>query len=492
MNTLERITDYIKDRKVSWQLTYLQSLDIILQNKDKINSELLDEACKNIQNLIYEEQTNNLFRTESVFEELLIYNAFVYYVEHSLNKSKTQYHFMLFPAMTEDSGVSEIYYQEKDRKHVFIMELRESTISDRKDMFIVLCHELAHYVGSDIRCRSQRLDKLYNIYSRLTILGLKTLFARIQLNEETGKIVDFENEAWSQVEQNLSQWIKLYYERETSEDFVEEIGIHADNVNNEEPVIYSANNREHMFFIPSTMKDSIRDMLKYKSTTIFEPIITHCFENLGYDKREQIIQDCTEAILIDTHPENSIFSFSSAFPYIEYLLKESYADLISILELELTPFQYLHCLVSQYPLEKPERYGVKVCARIALVVYTMCYDNDLSTGHMWDDGELIKILCTDTEESRILNAVYEFIYNTIPESYFENAEAINELYDNVYMVLFDKVILKEIFDYLLTCRTKFYKFKARSLGKVRAFFSGENYERYLQKYEDELKELVRE
>lgn len=491
MNTLERIVDYIKDRKVSWQLSYLPSLDIILQNKDKINSELLDKACKNIQNLIYEEQTNNLFETESIFEELLIYNAFVYYVECSLNKNRTQYHFMLFPAMTEDSGVSEIYYQEKERKHVFMMELRESAMPDRKDMFIVLCHELAHYVGSDIRCRSQRLDKLYNIYSRFTILGLKTLFARIQSNEETEKIVDFENEAWDQVEQNLSQWIKLYYERETSEAFIGEISIHADNVDGKELAIYSTNNREHMFFIPSTMKDSIRDMLKYKSATIFEPIITHCFENLGYDKREQLIQDCTEAILIDTHPENSIFSFSGAFPYIEYILKESYADLISILELELTPVQYLHCLVSQNPLKKPERYGVKVCARVALVVYTMCHvDNDLPTGYMWDDEELIKILCTDTEEGKFLNAVYEFIYNTIPESYFENPEAIDELYDNVYMILFDKVILNEIFDYLSTCRVRFYSFQPGRFKKVRAFFSGENYERYLQKYEDQLKGLV--
>lgn len=488
MNTLKRIVDYIKDRKVSWQLPYLPSLDILLQNEDNINSELLDIVCKNIQNLIYEEQTNHLFRIGSVFEDLLIYNAFVFYVERSLNTKDTQYHFMLFPAMTEDSGVSEIYYQEEEHKHVFMMELKETTIPDRKDMFIVLCHELAHYVGSDIRCRNYRLDKLYNIYSRLTIIGIKTLFTRIQKNDRTVKIFDFENEAWDQVEQNLSQWIKLYYERETNPKFVEEICINEYNECDEDLVKYSKNNKEHMFFILSTMKDSIRDMIKYKSAVIFEPIITQCFENLDYDKREKLIQDCTELILIDTHPENSIFSFSSAFSYIEYILKESYADLVSVLELELTPDQYLHCLVSQNPLKNPRRYTVKICARIALVVYTMSHvDNDLPTGYRWDDEKLIKILCTDTEEGKVLNAVYEFIYNTIPKSYFENSNAINELYDNVYMILFDKVILNEIFEYFSMCRKKFYTSKLKGLEKVRTFFTEEEHEGYLQEYEDQLK-----
>lgn len=488
MDTLKRIIEYIEGNKVSWQLPYLPSLNILLQNKEKINSELLDNACKNVQNLIYEAQTDNLFKTANVFEELLVYNAFVYYVEYSLNQGKTEYHFMLFPGLTEDSGASEIYYQEEQCKHVFMMELQEEMMSNKETTFIVLCHELAHYVGSTIRCRSKRLDKLYNIYSRLTILGLKTTLAQIQSIDGLEETIDFDNKAWNQVEQNLSQWIKLYYKREIHKDFIEATSIYDNDHDNEnnKPQTYNIENQEHMFFIPAIMKKSICDILKNKSTTILEPIIIHCFKNIGYDERELLIQKCTEAILIDAHPDNMIFSFASTFAHIEYILKEAYADLISILELELTPFQYLHCLVSQYSLKNPKRYGVKVCARIALVVYTMCHvaDKKKSAEYTWDDEALIAILEMDTEEGRTLNAVYKFIYNTIPESYFENPEAISELYEKAYMVLFDKVILKEIFDYLSTCKMKFYSFQPRSLKKVRAFFSGENYENYLQEYKE--------
>lgn len=487
-NKLEQIVEYIKKYKVEWQLSYLQPLEILLNHNQEIDSELLDEICKNIQNLIYSEQKDSLFGDNHFSDKLFVYNAFIFFVERSLNNgNERSYDFMLFPGITEDAGALEVFRKKgkNSSKHVFMMDLPENMIDNSSVLLIVLCHELAHYVGRNIRSRKFRLDKIYDICSRLIILGVKT--SLMQLVEMNDGYIDFDCKAWEDVEKVLSKWIQLYYQREINDEFIKLTSVYSEN-EEDECKKYNEENMQHMFFIKPTIEESISDMLKYKGLVIFEQVITDCFMNLNYEKREQLLQQCFEKIMTKTHPNNSTYSLSSALGYVEYLLKEAYADLISILELELSPLQYMNCIVSQYPDENFNKCSIKVCARIALVVYSMCYvDSDSKLGYTWNDEELMQLLSHNTKEGKMLEYVYRFILSYFSESCYKSIEATRKLSDEVYLFLFDNVILIYIFEYLLECKVKFNTSSNMDLEAVRTFFNKGDCEKYMREYKEKVK-----
>lgn len=487
-NQLRNMIRYIIENNKTELYPYVSTLDILADEIRYVDSEKLDFLMKNFVNLFLMLESGDTFRTifrQSAYDkaDMTFYNAFVYYVKNTLQNSggtNNVYEFLTFAGASEDTGSYEVYYREQRNlcEHVFQIEMKESLLCDKKSMMVVLCHEVAHYVGSELRQRTIRLEQIYKICSRIIVLGMKTCLLNLHTAYYGGQSSDLilESHQWKQIEQGLPEWIRLYYERDNNEKYLSRL------YDGEADAIceYNTSNMEHMRYIIPSMHDTISELLEYNWKTIFASVITDCItiltrsenketggvcageldstEKLSYEKREERIKLCVKKLLIQTHKDNEIFSFANALDYVVYLLKESYADLISILSLHVSPEEYLNTITSQ-ELDSTEGYSTKVTARMAVVFAVMSYtDESKDMGYTWSRNDILSLSqkAKFKQLMQVINTCNQVCFNT---DFFDFDQYRNgaDLLKNVHMILLDHEIMGYVFHYLVRCKEHYHK-----------------------------------
>lgn len=78
-----------------------------------------------------------------------------------------RYEFMLYPGMNEQLRVKRVFSYHGDQKRLMLVEIPEKQMFEPKYIMITLSHEIAHFVGSDLRMRKKRYKILIRAVSRM-------------------------------------------------------------------------------------------------------------------------------------------------------------------------------------------------------------------------------------------------------------------------------------------------------------------------------------
>lgn len=102
------------------------------------------------------------------------YNAFIFNMKEYLNDlsqevkpdtkmSSNEYEFLACPGVADNMQVRECFVGISKSKRLFLVEIPEKQVYKPKQMLIMLAHEVAHFVGRDIRNRKERFECIKDI-----------------------------------------------------------------------------------------------------------------------------------------------------------------------------------------------------------------------------------------------------------------------------------------------------------------------------------------
>lgn len=449
---------------------FLTYFNMCTQNYDKLDRVFLQNADFNTR--YFEMQT----------KYFALYNAFIYRLKQVLNNGgNKKYEFVLYPGMSERTEVIEFHKQEDDRCRLFRVEIAETDRYDIKTMLCILGHEVAHVVGTQIRSRDNRYEHMLKMNSHVIVMGVQYCFENL---EPDRKIYDCA--IWTDYEEKCIRWLEQYLARndnvrywETKMDLENEM---RDII--EQYIAESSKYKKYTDNMKDAFEMAMKDMLRLQGTELFEDIIWILFEEelenkeIEYGDKEEFIEhyqmNLKKAIDIMTGESREItdtFDFAKVLDVELYLLRECYADLISILSLQISLKEYLDIIAKEalnvgYDLEKFDDTKI---ARIAIVMVVMRYnDKDRKNDERWiwtdeellDEGEeeLMKL------QKQALDFMWIYIDNDI-------THVNSNLLQDSECIIFDHAILKEIILYLLHCKEAFYnntqKEKLEEIGRFK-------------------------
>lgn len=278
---------------------------------------------------------------------------------------------------------------------------------------------------------------------------------------------------WKEYEGKFVEWIRQYIDRDYNIQYLREkmdFGEETDEIIKE---FMQQKQNKYRLYTKNMKKDfekAIEDMLELQGTEIFEDVIwmfldekirNHEIEYEDKDKYIKEYQSFLKDIITNCFSEKKDvthgFVVSRALEIELYLLRECYADLISILVLNLNLEEYLETIVSLTENDGhnvEDLYGTKIMARIAIVMAVMHYNDDRSAKyHRWENEELGCSTQNDVVgelKEDALKFMWMYIKNEVSTD-------PDDIIQDCGMIIYDQTILMEVVTYLLHCREAFYK-----------------------------------
>ena len=403
---------------------------------------------------------------------ITLYSAYIYYFKRALNtKEGKNYEFLVCPGMNSQIGVMELFVMMLNDNRLFFLEIPEQQMYTLKQTFIIIGHEIAHFVGTDVRCRSERKAHMVNLCSRIIVLSMKNYLGYME--EFVRENMD--DLGFDDLELKLRGWLDFYIDREKDKKYLRKYKYDPSITDDMVEKDYEQKDRygEHSDVLRTTLISSVDEMLSEHGQEIFGYIFHKEFyerdAEIGYEGREAfleekmgVLQECIHAFTINLDSKNHALKIGNVIDEAIYLLKECYADMICILTLHLSLKDYLETLTeiidgSNKTIE--ELTDTILPARIAIVMTVIGHSLEKEPG----SGEL---LFRWTEE--------EFDYEADEEASIRKLEMAGNMFAGNYIVregrvfpddeigkpieiIYDHKILIEIIIYLLECRRKYFK-----------------------------------
>ena len=413
------------------------------------------------------------------------YAAFVYKVKTYLNEKfglrdeqsqlKHNYEFMLYPGMNERVVVNQVFHSPQDKNRLLLVEIPERQTFDPKYLMIVLSHEIGHFVGSKLRMRERRYEVIKECLIRM--IGLHTY-----LDYEMSKFfsIDGLDKFLDELKKEVSNYVEL--ERKLSECENAEF-LKYDTVLHTEKLKAIMTNGIGFF---------LEDCINRKNDIfgmIFEDYFNvHFQDSHNYDyavlqKDKEVFQDAIYQYLFKIYmntvgSDEGKINAINIYTMIEALssiIKESFADLVSILILELDFSEYIDSLIKS--LKRIEVKNIaKTIAIIRIALVTEAMTKPLDNGFSWT-MEDIKTQISKSED-------IEFVYKEIMQYHnymTDNSEhrcpflRLRRLIlkdGSVINVFLEQELLNCLVTYINDCRKFFYENQDMndSLGEIRNDF----------------------
>ena len=364
---------------------------------------------------------------------------------------------------------------------MFLVEIPEKQVYKPKQMLIMLAHEVAHFVGSDVRNRKKRFDCMIDICVELIINCLKLRVKEIVKADNTEHYQEIYSEIsteefWKIFRERFQKKIKLNKE-EYKKEYIDKFAGEDKNgeLSAEEKEILEKGwecRKYHSDVVVDFLRDLITDKLcgegeelwAYMVEKYHLSLVKRGFLDAEYKKeslRVKLNQYVAEIASIPIW-NNEKLTISSAMNNAMSVFKECIADLICILTLRLSLEDYLNTIISS---AKDQGMTVDIkenqlMFRVMLIV--ACMEKRLSVNDIvWEDGQIDFYEKPGKEEISVLwtgirNMKDEFLENgeKILQSQLEEKEertlkAIDALYDCEVLNIF--------LEYLCKCKEDFIK-----------------------------------
>lgn len=398
------------------------------------------------------------------------YAAFVDNVKNYLNKyfgTGNRYEFTLYPGMNEQLNVRRVFYSSLDNKRLLLMKIPEKQVFDLNHLMICLCHEVGHFVGSSLRQRKKRYETIKMALARMICLHAYVNKEIKRFITKTG--LDYLcNFTYKDIVQCIDMQKKKV-------DKVEEQGfdtiLHSENL---KPILIQGIN----FFIADTMRYNNDDFdfifVRYMEEKYESGINCDDIEKMK-EAYDDSVRSYFFAIQSNMNLEGSSISVENMVARLISLTKESFADLISVLILDLEFKDYCQSIfksLSEYEIKDISTSDLVI--RVTLVAVAMTVEledeeNNMCYEKRWNSNEIVIWKNEETNQNikTFLDKVWEYLYYAgkdyidrdlefdQPDSVFKRLENIDA--DTVLSVFRDYELLNYLYTYLCSCRLFFEK-----------------------------------
>lgn len=402
---------------------------------------------------------------------ITIYSAYIYYFKQALNTNgKKIYEFLVCPGMNSQIGVTELFLKVSGGHRLFFIEIPEQQMYHLKQTFMTIGHEIAHFVGTDVRRRPKRKTHLVNLCSRIIVLSIKNYLANEdEFVRDHADDLDFEK-----VESKLCEWLTFFIKREQNKSYLSKKKYNPWMTNSivDNNLKHKKEYGEYTDALRELLVSSTAELLFEHGQDIFGYIFHREFydrEGCGHKDRETfwaekmvLLQKCIHSFADNLDTQNHALTIGSAVDQVIYLLKECYADMICILTLQLHLKDYLEMLAdiideSNIPIEYLE--DTELSARVAIVMTVVShslenYPDSEGLLFRWEEKEFTYEASEKSSVWKLGNAGNVFAHN-----YIEKEVKIypSHVIGKSVGLIYDQKILHEIIIYLLQCRKKYFK-----------------------------------
>lgn len=387
------------------------------------------------------------------------YAAFAEKVKRFLNVGYgkgNRYEFMLYPGLNEQLRVKRVFSYHGDQKRLMLVEIPEKQMFEPKYIMITLSHEIAHFVGSDLRMRKKRYKILIRAVSRM-MATYAYLSGDLQefITEEGLKTLQKDLEV--HIEEYVKAEIYVYQQKNPErKDYV----YHADYF--KAILLNSVNN--FLGDCIGNQKIVFEKLFKYyiEENAVSGKNTSEWIESL-VEKRDnfltaeaKFIYSMQRFVVRDIKEGDTQVSTYTMIDLLFSILKESFADLASILMLNLPYEEYFKSILhnnSYYSVEALMNTDAMI--RVAIVAEAMnarpkALENEKDV--LYWTFRKPKQEKTDLEklETKVIG------YHNLMSKRMSNFETFNGKQDPPMLeALADSELLNMLAEYLLACRVWF-------------------------------------
>lgn len=309
---------------------------------------------------------------ETPVKLIAFYNAYIYYMKEYLNtfaQNSHEYVFMAYPGVTDFVKLREKFRGISSTDRLFLMELPEIDTYRPRDLMIILSHEVAHNVGSDLRNRIERtkitrklLAVAYAKYIRLSLMAYYETNPGIGISN----IISDDN-LWDKIVEKIEKKIRLPKNEAHKSD------------NTSCDRIMRQNHREYIceYFI-----QEISRLAQGNNMDVWEPITEAVYfyhlitsDEVARNKREELSVKIKgwESSFAGYEHTGRRYNIQGTLNLIFYLYQECIADLICIITHKISFFEYIKLIASELEHQGETDFGHinRFVMRIVLVFVTM-------------------------------------------------------------------------------------------------------------------------
>lgn len=406
------------------------------------------------------------------------------------NENEKTYSFVLTPGMFSEVGVEQLFDDDEEQHRLMLITLPERQLYTLQKTSIMLGHEVSHFVGTDVKCRRKRYFSLMNIIARFLTLEINHLryTSSCQKNHRNELSIELEKLiAESRLYDRLSE---LLLERNSY--FEQNYGL--------PEVFHSEKTISYLQRIVDSFINDYIDMAVAENCEYYYQNYKkeHISEDDRYEDRKKVIE-IAESISYDRDEElkDIIRRFSGVLDsflgrILYKILRESCADVSSILTLELKPMEYLLSFCNTGTPDKGRENAKNILSekeiRISLVMtsiqreiagYKNCFDNK-EVFEQWKLFRIDKFVakCTPGSELEVLGCKV-FLYLDDKKDKNTSIRQYKSAYNNergyftgeVLDFYNDSVIWKEMNQYVSSCANEYL----RQLSAQNSFQDQKNY-----------------
>lgn len=450
------------------------------------------------------------------------YNAVIYNLKLLLNKlgmngrKRHEYEFLTCPGVANSMQVREIYPELIEDKRLFLVDIPEKQVYSPWLMFIMMAHEVSHFVGRGIRQRDFRYKCLVGMISDVII---RYLYEKLSKNigdaEHFDEITHLETGGnyWEALENEIVQQLERYMKWEKEDEFIEE--------RFEKSSLERENGKEywkkrialygyHSDMLKRLMLEHLCLVCQERKMYLYLPKREYIYQLKKGKNGEQARKD--EERLAD-NLQNWLLEFCQfsewnpsewgACAVIDkyiYLLKECFADLGAVMLLDLSVEEYLKAiLLGAYDqgidIETLTKQTEGII-RGTLVCLCMISDEE-DCPRKWTFEEVFEIIEQEGDTSKLADALWKKmrIYgeNYVKKSWEVQGDA---------QITYHSSVLEKALRYLVKCRKDFAVRMKGNMGAMQKeildmfhAFSKENVEtiildirKYIDVYQKKLEE----
>lgn len=448
------LLELLKEAKDTYDKSYYEFMMCVkLRTQNFIKPDRV-YACVNDFNIRYYDVPAKL---------ITFYSAYVFYFKRALNTNEQlKYEFLILPGATDTTRVTELFPMASETDRLMMINMPEKQIYHLKLVLIILGHEIAHYVGRDVRMREERKEQIIKISGRAISEAMKCYILENEEERWTEKI-----EHWEELEQQLTIWISKYLERDlkNADYLYDKYGERVEKQAEE-----SAGKTD---VLEKKLNNVIEELLLSRGEALFRFALWDQFEeeqkeNKGlkwseyYETNKGIVSIGINEYLGERKNYDDSLNLSNTIQTILYLFRECYADVVCILSLRLSVRDYLGAIKDNIHASKWKVDDVEetlLIARIALVMQSMNEPLELEKGmtecYRWTDDEFDYSVDEEPEIYKLENIVRRFVADHMVQQ--EGDTSVNRITKvSGCSIAYDRKILLEVLKYLKRCQKTFY------------------------------------
>lgn len=429
-------------------LEFLNAINVLIQNSDSVN--------------------RNFFQTPGFNAEIhdvpvkleAFYSSYIYWVTKLYNSmrpdhqdnEKHKYKFLLYPWAEKQTKSKVVFSKSVPGDRVILIKIPEQLLFNPRVLMVILGHEVGHYVGGYIRNREQRYYSMVKIAIHA---------AAQQLMDSPGLDVYKSDDA-------LKEWKRIFeqeFEKKCEKKYQK----------------FSQKHQKYSQYMKQELKDFLGEILVENSERFYHILLENYLKNqgrginskapeyLGFQKYADENENALNRIQIDI--AKARLDWNAAFADVigkqEFLLGraidnvmdifiEGYADLMSIMALDLEIRQYLGSFVEIMDDDVSCPLVIRICFVVESMRSYFQQEDDTEPENRWNDewNQLKKELENDySQMGKLVHIVDQIMFN-FEDPYEDRIDIIDDT-RNDYFIFRNKSVWKRIIYYFCECKERF-------------------------------------